>query len=338
MKQILVTGGAGYIGSHLVKQLLEQTTYNIIIIDNLSTGFLSTINTLISLDKTNSRIKFYNQDLKDSINIEKIFKENNIKEIVHFAAFSQVEESVKNPIKYYINNTINTSNLINIALKYNVEKFIFSSTAAVYGEISNNILLINENIITNPINPYGKSKLFSEEILKDVSNMKKSFKYVILRYFNVAGADIDGLLGENHNPETHLIPLVIKTCLNKRDHIKIFGTDYNTKDGTCIRDYIHVCDLADAHIKALEYLNNNESDIFNCGYGHGYSVKEIIETVKQISDKNFEILFEKRRSGDPAILVADNTKIKRKMKWNPKYDDLNLICKTSLEWEKSSTK
>ncbi|MFX4284761.1 UDP-glucose 4-epimerase GalE [Aliarcobacter butzleri] len=338
MKQILVTGGAGYIGSHLVKQLLEQTTYNIIIIDNLSTGFLSTINTLISLDKTNSRIKFYNQDLKDSINIEKIFKENNIKEIVHFAAFSQVEESVKNPIKYYINNTINTSNLINIALKYNVEKFIFSSTAAVYGEISNNILLINENIITNPINPYGKSKLFSEEILKDVSNMKKSFKYVILRYFNVAGADIDGLLGENHNPETHLIPLVIKTCLNKRDHIKIFGTDYNTKDGTCIRDYIHVCDLADAHIKALEYLNNNESDIFNCGYGHGYSVKEIIETVKQISDKNFEILFEKRRSGDPAILVADNTKIKKKMKWNPKYDDLNLICKTSLEWEKSSTK
>ncbi|WP_152054967.1 UDP-glucose 4-epimerase GalE [Aliarcobacter butzleri] len=338
MKQILVTGGAGYIGSHLVKQLLEQTTYNIIIIDNLSTGFLSTINTLISLDKTNSRIKFYNQDLKDSINIEKIFKENNIKEIVHFAAFSQVEESVKNPIKYYINNTINTSNLINIALKYNVEKFIFSSTAAVYGEISNNILLINENIITNPINPYGKSKLFSEEILKDVSNMKKSFKYVILRYFNVAGADIDGLLGENHNPETHLIPLVIKTSLNKRDHIKIFGTDYNTKDGTCIRDYIHVCDLADAHIKALEYLNNNESDIFNCGYGHGYSVKEIIETVKQISDKNFEILFEKRRSGDPAILVADNTKIKRKMKWNPKYDDLNLICKTSLEWEKSSTK
>ncbi|WP_152632769.1 UDP-glucose 4-epimerase GalE [Aliarcobacter butzleri] len=338
MKQILVTGGAGYIGSHLVKQLLEQTTYNIIIIDNLSTGFLSTINTLISLDKTNSRIKFYNQDLKDSINIEKIFKENNIKEIVHFAAFSQVEESVKNPIKYYINNTINTSNLINIALKYNVEKFIFSSTAAVYGEISNNILLINENIITNPINPYGKSKLFSEEILKDVSNMKKSFKYVILRYFNVAGADIDGLLGENHNPETHLIPLVIKTCLNKRDHIKIFGTDYNTKDGTCIRDYIHVCDLADAHIKALEYLNNNESDIFNCGYGHGYSVKEIIETVKQISDKNFEILFEKRRRGDPAILVADNTKIKRKMKWNPKYDDLNLICKTSLEWEKSSTK
>ncbi|RXJ82839.1 UDP-glucose 4-epimerase GalE [Arcobacter cloacae] len=332
--QILVTGAAGYIGSHVVKQLLEQTDYKIVIIDNLSTGFDSTIETLKSLDTTKSRIKFYNQDLSNWSEIEKIFEENCIKEIIHFAAFSQVAESMKNPIKYYSNNTINTTNLINIATKYGVKKFIFSSTAAVYGEVSSENIPIKESLITNPINPYGSSKLFSESIIKDVASIKNDFKYIILRYFNVAGADLDGKVGECHNPETHLIPLVIKTALGKRESIKIFGDDYDTPDGTCIRDYIHVCDLADAHIEALKYLDTNESDTFNCGYGYGYSVKEVVEMVKKVSNVEFKIEIEKRRVGDPAVLISDNTKIKTKMNWTPKYNDLELICKTALEWEK----
>lgn len=332
--QILVTGAAGYIGSHVVKQLLEETSYEIVIIDNISTGFQATINTLKSLDNSNTRIKFYNQDLSDWNKVENIFKENNIKEIIHFAAFSQVAESMKDPLKYYNNNTVNTTNLLKIANSYGVTKFIFSSTAAVYGEVSSDNIPIKESLITTPINPYGSSKLFSESIIKDVASINSNFKYVILRYFNVAGADLDGKIGECHNPETHLLPLIVKTALGKRESIKIFGDDYNTPDGTCVRDYIHVCDLADAHIQALKYLDSNESDTFNCGYGYGYSVKEVVETVKKVSNVDFKVEIEKRRVGDPAVLVSENTKIKTKMNWEPKYNDLELICKTALEWEK----
>ena len=333
--QILVTGAAGYIGSHVVKQLLEQTNYEIIIIDNLSTGFETTIDTLKSLDSTNKRIKYYNQDLSDWEKVENIFKENSIKEIIHFAAFSQVGESMSNPLKYYLNNTVNTTKLIDISIKYGVKKFIFSSTAAVYGEPNKESIPINENLIKNPINPYGSSKLYSEGIIKDAATSNEDFKYVILRYFNVAGADLDGKIGECHNPETHLIPLVVKTALGKRDSIKIFGDDYDTPDGTCIRDYIHVCDLADAHIQALKYLDENQSDIFNCGYGYGYSVKEVVEAVKKVSQVDFKIDMESRRAGDPAVLISDNNKIKTKMNWTPKYNDLELICKTALDWEKN---
>ena len=333
--QILVTGAAGYIGSHVVKQLLEQTNYEIIIIDNLSTGFETTIDTLKSLDSTNKRIKYYNQDLSDWEKVENIFKENSIKEIIHFAAFSQVGESMSNPLKYYLNNTVNTTKLIDISIKYGVKKFIFSSTAAVYGEPNKESIPINENLIKNPINPYGSSKLYSEGIIKDAATSNEDFKYVILRYFNVAGADLDGKIGECHNPETHLIPLVVKTALGKRDSIKIFGDDYDTPDGTCIRDYIHVCDLADAHIQALKYLDDNQSDIFNCGYGYGYSVKEVVEAVKKVSKVDFKIDMESRRAGDPAVLISDNNKIKTKMNWTPKYNDLELICKTALDWEKN---
>ena len=332
--QILVTDAAGYIGSHVVKQLLEQTNYEIIIIDNLSTGFETTIDTLKSLDSTNKRIKYYNQDLSDWEKVENIFKENSIKEIIHFAAFSQVGESMSNPLKYYLNNTVNTTKLIDISIKYGVKKFIFSSTAAVYGEPNKESIPINENLIKNPINPYGSSKLYSEGIIKDAACSNDDFKYVILRYFNVAGADLDGKIGECHNPETHLIPLVVKTALGKRDSIKIFGDDYDTPDGTCIRDYIHVCDLADAHIQALKYLDDNQSDIFNCGYGYGYSVKEVVEAVKKVSQVDFKIDMESRRAGDPAVLISDNNKIKTKMNWTPKYNDLELICKTALEWER----
>lgn len=331
-KHILVTGGAGYIGSHVVKQLLQDTTKQIIIIDNLSTGFDHTIKTLQSLD--NTRIKFYNVDLANTKEIEKIFQENSITEIIHFAAFSQVGESMQNPLKYYTNNTVNTTNFVKLAAQYGVKKFVFSSTAAVFGEPNTKDIPINEDLQTNPINPYGSSKLFSEQIIKDTAKVNENFKYVIFRYFNVAGADTQGLIGECHDPETHLIPLVVKTALNKRESISIYGNDYDTADGTCIRDYIHVMDLSDAHIKALDFLESNESDTFNCGYGYGYSVKEVIDTVKKVSNVDFKVNIAPRREGDPAVLISDCTKIKEKMNWLPKYNDLELICKTALEWEK----
>jgi len=332
--EILVTGAAGYIGSHVVKQLIEETDYIIIIIDNLSTGFANTINTLKKLDINNSRIKYYNTDLSNWIETEKVFKENNIKNIIHFAASLVVPESVKRPLKYYLNNTANTSNLLELATKYNVEKFIFSSTAAVYGEPKKEDIPVTELTNTSPINPYGSSKLFSESVIKDTAYSNKKLKYVILRYFNVAGADVDGEIGQSTLNATHLIKVAAETALGKRDKMSIFGDDYTTKDGTCIRDYIHVCDLANAHLKALIYLDNNDSDIFNCGYGYGYTVKEVITTMKKVSGVDFKVDIVPKREGDPEELISNNTKIKTKMNWEPKFNDLELICKTALEWEK----
>ena len=253
--QILVTGAAGYIGSHVVKQLLEETNKEIIVIDNLVTGFENTIETLKSIDNTNNRIKFYNQDLSEWEKVEDIFKENNISEIIHFAASLIVPESVSNPLKYYLNNTANTANLVKIATSYGVKKFIFSSTAATYGEPSQLPETgIDEDFPTSPINPYGSSKLFSEGVIKDTAIACEEFKYVILRYFNVAGADVDGKIGQSTLNATHLIKVAAETALGKREKMAIFGDDYATQDGTCIRDYIHVCDLASAHLKALEHL------------------------------------------------------------------------------------
>lgn len=334
---VLVTGGAGYIGSHVVKQLLEYTKDEIVVIDNISAGHLATIETLQNIRS----FKFFKEELSNTKKINDILKENKIDTILHFAASIVVSESVSDPLKYYINNTTNTINLINIALKNNIKKFIFSSTAAVYGE-SNVIDLsrIKEDDERNPINPYGNSKYMVEQVIKDSAEVNKDFKYVIFRYFNVAGADIryiDNLIsprvGEMHDPETHLIPLVVKTALGKRESIKVFGDDYNTPDGTCIRDYIHVDDLADAHIKAISYLDTNLSDIFNVGYGRGYSVKEVLKTVKKVTQKEFKVDIEPRREGDSSILVANSDKLKEKMNWKPKYDNLELICESAYRWE-----
>ncbi|MGC8869437.1 MAG: UDP-glucose 4-epimerase GalE [Sulfurihydrogenibium sp.] len=333
---ILVTGGAGYIGSHVVKQLLEETNHKITIIDNLSTGSIKTVNTLKEIAKhvnKENNLSFIEADLSNFSLIEGIFKAKNFDAVIHFAASIVVPESVKNPIKYYMNNTVNTTNLIKLCIENNVNKFIFSSTAAVYGEPDE--IPVRETTPTNPINPYGMSKLMSENVLKDCGIAYKDFKYIILRYFNVAGADIKIRIGQRFPNATHLIKVAAETAVGKRDKIYIFGTDYPTKDGTCIRDFIHVDDLADAHIKALDYLTeNNKSNIFNCGYGKGYSVLEVINTMKEVSGVDFKVEITGRREGDPAILIADNTKIKEEMSWQPKYDDLKIICKTAFEWEK----
>jgi UDP-glucose 4-epimerase len=334
--KVLITGGAGYIGSHTAKQLLETTSYEITILDNLSTGNIKTINTL----KTLREFEFINFDLKEFDKVKELLDREKFDVIIHFAAFSIVSESMQNPFKYYFNNTINTTNLIKCAVESNVKKFIFSSTAAVYGDVQGN-KNITENFETNPINPYGMSKLMSEKILQDTNKISKDFKYVIFRYFNVAGADmffkgniLSPRIGEKHEAETHLIPLVAKTALGKRDILNIYGEDFDTFDGSCIRDYIHVEDLANAHIEAISYLDKNKSDIFNLGYGNGYSVKEIVSAMKNVTNVDFKTKVVERREGDPAFLVANNSKILAKMNWKPKFNDLKLICKSAYEWEK----
>lgn len=330
---ILVTGGAGYIGSHVVKQLVDHQDVNVVIIDNLCGGTFDSIPILRSMFKKHSRFEFIQLDLSDFSSVEEVFMSHQFDAVIHFAAHLQVGESVEKPLKYYMNNTLNTTNLINLCIKYNVNKFIFSSTAAVYGEPDE--VPIKETTTKAPINPYGMSKYMSEIVLQDTAKANQDFKFVILRYFNVAGADLNGEIGECHEPETHLIPLIIHAALGKREKIMMFGDDYETHDGSCIRDYVHVEDLAAAHIKALDYLKEkNTSNVFNCGYGHGFSVKEVISTVKKVSSVNFKVEVAPRRAGDPAILVSDNTKIMREMGWTPKYDDIELICKTALEWEK----
>ncbi|HIP45925.1 MAG TPA: UDP-glucose 4-epimerase GalE [Campylobacterales bacterium] len=322
---ILVNGGAGYIGSHVVKQLGEEGKHNITIVDNLVTGFEDAI----------TYGNFINADLSDYDAVDKIFAENNFDAVIHFAASLVVPESVSDPLKYYMNNTANTANVIRCCIKHNVNKFIFSSTAATYGEPDAEFIPVNEECPTKPINPYGSSKLMSETVLKDTAFAFPDFKYVVFRYFNVAGASNDGKIGQSTEGATHLIKVAAETACGKREKMFIFGDDYDTEDGTCIRDYIHVEDLASAHLKGLEYLNaGNDSNTFNCGYGHGFSVLEVLETMRKVSGVDFTADMKERRAGDPSILISNNSKIREVMNWNPKYDDLDLICKTALEWEK----
>jgi UDP-glucose 4-epimerase len=281
-------------------------------------------------------------DLKEFQQIHNLLSENNFDIIMHFAASIVVPESMEDPLKYYTNNTMNTINLLNQATKNNIQRFIFSSTAAVYGEpVFSDSKSIDENYSTNPINPYGMSKLMSEKIIQDTAKSNQNFKYIIFRYFNVAGADINYVndklvprIGQSFPKATHLIKIASECATLKRSTMEIFGHDYLTHDGTCIRDYIHVDDLASAHVKAIGYLENNDSDIFNIGYGKGFSVKEVVTCMQNISKSNFIVEDSVKRDGDPAILVANNNKIKTKMNWVPKFNDLSLICKSAYEWEK----
>ena len=325
---ILITGGAGYIGSHVLKALLEKNSDKITVIDNFDSGSRDALVALESVGK----FEFIKCDLADTDLLEEIFSTHKFDAIIHFAAYIEVFESMQNPLKYYLNNTANTANLINLALKFGVKKFIFSSTAATYGEPENGIVC--ENSPQNPINPYGNSKLMSEQILKDAAAANSDFKFGILRYFNVAGASLDGLIGQNYPNATHLIKVATQTITGKRANMSIFGRDYDTKDGTCIRDYIHIEDLADAHLAVLDYLDDNDSDIFNVGYGHGFSVLEVINMAKKISGVDFEVMDAPRRLGDPAILIADSSKLRDLTSWKPKKDSLETIISSALAWEK----
>lgn len=317
---VLVAGGAGYIGSHVCK-MLTRKGYNVIIYDNLSHGyeFLAKYG------------KFILGDIGDKRQLDLVFKNYKIDVVMHFCAYIEVGESVQNPRKYYVNNLYHAINLFDTMLENGVNKLIFSSTAAVYGMPEN--VPIDEEEPKNPINPYGRTKWMIEQVLKDYSDAH-GFKYVAFRYFNAAGADPEGELGEAHEPETHLIPLVLDAALGIRKSIKIFGTDYPTPDGTCIRDYIHVNDLATAHIKGIEYLmNGNESNYFNLGNGTGFSVREIIDTVKKVTGKNFEVEEVERRPGDPAILIAKSDKARKILNWTPEYG-IEDIVKHAWEWHK----
>lgn len=321
-KKILVTGGAGYIGSHVVKQLGEAG-YEVVVYDNLSTGFKEAV---LYGDLVHA-------ELEDLDTLDKTFEKYNFDGVMHFAGSIIVPQSVEHPTMYYANNTVNSLNLIKMCLKHEVKNFIFSSTAAVYGILENGFA--TEDTATNPINPYGQSKLMTEHMLKDTSLAHDNFNYVALRYFNVSGADPDGKIGQAFPGATHLIKVNCEAAAGKRDKTYIFGTDFETPDGTGVRDYIHVSDLASAHLKALEYLfQNSESQIMNCGYGHGYSVKEVVNAVKEVTGVNFPVEETSRRAGDPAQLVSKVSKIKNTFDWKPQHDDLSFIIKTAYEWEK----
>ena len=321
MQNILVTGGAGYIGSHVVKQL-SKTKHKVTVLDNLSTGFEEAV---VYGD-------FVKGDTGDQDLVSKILKEKNIDSVIHFAAHTIVLESVEKPLEYYKNNTANTRNLLECCQQAGVKHFIFSSTAAVYGIPDGEYC--SEESRLNPINPYGTSKLMSEIMLRDLSQAS-DLHYVVLRYFNVAGCDPEGEIGQNTAKATLLTKVAAEAAVGKRPHVAIYGTDYETKDGTGVRDYIHVEDLAAAHLKALDYLvAGKESVTLNCGYGHGYSVREVLSEVAKANNGQLKIIEEARRAGDPPTLIAEAKKIRQILNWQPKYDNLKLIVQSSLDWEK----
>ncbi|SHH44091.1 UDP-glucose 4-epimerase GalE [Thermosipho atlanticus] len=318
---VLVAGGAGYIGSHVCKKLHERG-YKVVVYDNLVHGYKEFV----------KWGEFVLGDISDEQLLDKVFKQYNIDAVMHFCAFIEVGESMINPQKYYTNNVSATLTLLKVMLNNKIDKFIFSSTAAVYGIPER--VPISEDDRKVPINPYGKSKWMIEQILEDYDKAY-GLKSIRFRYFNAAGADESGEIGEAHVPETHLIPLILDAALGIRENVKIFGTDYNTKDGTCVRDFVHVNDLAEAHVKGLEYLlDGGSTNYFNLGSGEGYSVKEVIETVKRVTKKDFKVLETSRRPGDPPYLIADSTKAKRILDWRPIYS-LESIIRTAWNWHRN---
>ena len=327
---LLVTGGAGYIGSHTTHQLVKAG-YQVIVLDNLSTGHLWAIP---------KEAIFVQGDIGDYDLVSQVLRQHKIQSVIHFAGSIVVPESVALPLKYYENNTINSHRLLKACADAGVHQFVFSSTAAVYG--APKTLPVSEESPAEPLNPYGTSKLMTEWILRDFAQSfspqispSKRFRYVALRYFNVAGAQLEGNLGQVVPNATHLIKVACETACGLRKSASIFGTDYGTRDGTCIRDYIHVEDLARAHLDAIQYLNDGgESQVMNCGYGHGFSVREVLKKVKEVSGVDFPVHEEGRRPGDSPAVVADASKIRKMLGWKPQYDDLGIICETALRWEK----
>lgn len=320
-KTVLVTGGAGYIGSHVVKHLGSRGE-SIVVLDNLSTGKKDAV--LYG--------KLIEGNVGDMALVDNIMQTHEIEAVMHFAAHTIVPESVSNPLKYYSNNTANTRNLLECCQRHGVKHFIFSSTAAVYGVLESGIA--SETTPTQPINPYGSSKLMSEGMLRDLS-IATDLTHVILRYFNVAGCDSECRIGQNTPNATLLIKVASEVAVGKRDALHIFGTDYDTPDGTGVRDFIHVEDLASAHLKALDYLRQGgQSRTFNCGYGHGYSVKEVVDAIEQALGHPIKTIEQPRRAGDPPSLIANAKAIKDVLQWQPQFDDIHKIVKTSLDWER----
>ena len=321
LMSILVVGGAGYIGSHMVKRLIEQGQ-EVVVVDNLSTGHRKAV------DK---KARFYEGDIRNHVFLKGVFDRENIDTVVHFAAFSIVPESMEKPLKYFDNNTAGMVALLEEMRDHDVKRIIFSSTAATYGVPEKSP--IEENDRQAPINPYGESKLMMEKIIR-WADQAYGIKFVALRYFNVAGAYPDGSIGEDHGPETHLIPIILQVAAGQRDQLKIFGDDYNTPDGTNVRDYVHVLDLVDAHILAINYLKaGNDSDVFNLGSSTGFSVKQMVEAAREVTGEPIPAEIAERRPGDPDSLIAASQKARDVLQWQPQYDDVKEIIQTAWNWK-----
>ncbi|MFZ0369610.1 MAG: UDP-glucose 4-epimerase GalE [Halobacillus sp.] len=317
---VLVCGGAGYIGSHAVAQLLDRNE-EVVVVDNLQKGHEASIF---------EKARFYNGDLRDAVFLEQVFTENEIDSVIHFAADSLVGESVEDPLKYYDNNVSGAISLLKAMAEHEVKRIVFSSTAAVYGEPDQ--VPIQEDDRTTPTNPYGETKLAIEKMLH-WAEKAHGIKHVVLRYFNVAGADPEGRVGEDHRPETHLIPIVLQVAQGKRDKIMIFGDDYPTEDGTCIRDYVHVTDLVDAHLLAIEKLKKDgTSAVYNLGNGQGFSVKEVIDTARRVTQREIPAEVAPRRAGDPAQLVASSEKAMKELSWKPAHAELDTMIQNAWDW------
>ncbi len=320
---VLVTGGAGYIGSHMVLALVDAGE-EVVVLDNLSTGFRWAVH---------PRAHFYQGDVGDTGLVGNLIRQYGIDSVVHFAGSIIVPESVENPLKYYLNNTAKSRDLIEACVQSSVKHFIFSSTAAVYGMPETSP--VTEDMDLKPISPYGTSKLMTEWMLRDTA-AAHDLRYVALRYFNVAGADPGGRSGQSTRNATHLIKIACQTALGQREQMGIFGTDYSTPDGTGVRDYIHVTDLIAAHMAALQYLRDGGTSLAaNCGYGHGFSVREVIDTVEEVSGRPVKAVEEPRRAGDPAALVANSDMLKQHLRWTPRFDDLKQIVRHALAWEEA---
>ncbi len=317
---VMITGGAGYIGSHMVKQLLEAGR-NVVVVDNLSRGNRSALP---------EDILFYEVDISEVDHMTKIMQSHQVSQVIHFAALAYVGESVEKPLPYYANNTVGTVHLLQAMQMANVQQFVFSSTCATYGTPEN--LPIVETSPQSPINPYGWSKLFIEQILRDLIAVNDEFAAIGLRYFNVAGCSADGSLGEEHSPETHIIPLLLQVALGERQQFTIFGDDYPTEDGTCVRDFIHVEDICSAHLLALNQLKQGEIHFYNLGIGRGYSLQEVISSVKRVTGCDIPTQTSSRRPGDPPVLYASAQLAQRELGWAPRYTELDEIIETAWKW------
>lgn len=336
---VCVTGGAGYIGSHAVQRLLRDG-HTVLALDSLLRGHEKAIDRL--RPTSGGRLIFAKLDVNDRAGVERLLREHKIETIFHFAALAAVGESVEQPLFYYRNNTCGMVSLLEAALATSVERFVFSSSCATYGVPPENMVPIPEDCPQSPISPYGETKLQGERLLRDVAEgcrrAKRPFSYAALRYFNVAGSDRTGVLGEDHDPETHIIPVVLQAALSRRDGVSVFGTDYPTPDGTCVRDYIHVEDLVDAHVRVMQSLEAGQERAYNLGIGKGYSVKEIISAVRQVTRADFAVREQARRAGDPPRLYADAGKIQRELGWSAQITDLHEIIESAWKWFRQNPK